>query len=110
MPPDANKKRLREYSVTLKTKVIEHYGGKCACCGEKEFYFLTVDHINNDGHLVRKEDKDMKGKKLYLWIIRNNYPVDLQILCFNCNCGKNANGGVCPHKLAPYDKAVRVPD
>lgn len=21
-----------------------------------------------------------------------------QLLCFNCNCGRHRNGGVCPHK------------
>jgi hypothetical protein len=31
-------------------------------------------------------------------IIRNGYPPDFEILCFNCNCGKAVNGGICPHE------------
>jgi hypothetical protein len=32
------------------------------------------------------------------YIIKNNYPDDFQILCANCNWGKQLNGGVCPHQ------------
>ena len=80
----------------FKATVIGHYGGKCACCGEDRIGFLTIDHVNNDGAKHRKEI----GKAgLYMWLIRYNFPTtyELQCLCFNCNYGKNHNGGVCPH-------------
>lgn len=96
-----NKKRCnaysRNYHVKQREKVIKHYGNKCNCCGEANIRFLTIDHINGDGRKHRKEIGNM-GSGWYNWIIRNNYPVDLQILCFNCNCGRQANGGICPHK------------
>ena len=25
-------------------------------------------------------------------------PDTIQILCFNCNCGRARNGGICPHE------------
>lgn len=79
-------------------QVLEHYGKQCACCGEKEYKFLTIDHINNDGAKHRKPSGGrMKSDKLYRWLVLNNYPKDFQILCWNCNCGKYRNKGICPH-------------
>lgn len=34
---------------------------------------------------------------MYRWAILNGFPDELQLLCFNCNCGRQRNGGVCPH-------------
>jgi hypothetical protein len=59
--------------------------------------FLTLDHVNNDGHEHRKVLKHRNPATLYRWIIENNFPPMFQVLCFNCNCGKNVNGGICPH-------------
>ncbi len=77
--------------------VIQHYGGKCVCCGEQESLFLQLDHVNNDGGTHRKEIGH-SSHRLHLWAIRNNYPDTLQVLCANCNQGKERNGGICPHK------------
>ncbi len=76
-----------------KLKVIKYYGGCCVCCGEKEPKFLTIDHINNDGGYQRKT---RTGMHHYDWIIKTNYPKDLQVLCYNCNCAKGFFGR-CPH-------------
>jgi hypothetical protein len=29
---------------------------------------------------------------------REGYPDKYRVLCFNCNSGAGANGGICPHK------------
>src|SRR3989442_12559185 len=29
--------------------LLNHYGRTCRCCGEGNTFFLTIDHINNDG-------------------------------------------------------------
>ncbi|KKL68019.1 hypothetical protein LCGC14_2129140 [marine sediment metagenome] len=86
-------------------RIIDHYGGKCVCCGESEPVFLSIDHINNDGadHRANITKKKGRGKQagsttMYKWIERNNYPTDLQLLCHNCNMGRYRNGGICPHK------------
>ena len=63
--------------------------------------FLVLDHINNDGAAHRKSMKNKSdgfGIQLYRWIIKNNFPPIFQVLCANCNMGKEMNGGVCPHK------------
>jgi len=80
---------------------IKHYGGKCECCGEDDILFLTLDHVNNDGaDWRRKMGKKFAGWGFYKWLVDNNFPEDqkLRVLCFNCNCGRERNGGVCPHK------------
>ena len=84
-------------NLEIKTKVMNHYGGKCACCGEDNLIFLSIDHINGGGDKHRRE-LGSGGGRLYRWIVSNNYPNDFQVLCFNCNQGRAVNGGVCPHQ------------
>jgi len=82
-----------------KIEVINMYGGKCACCSESNLGFLTIDHINNDGGIKRKENTSEGNIIDHLF----HKPIDklnYQILCFNCNYGKNCNNGVCPHNEA----------
>lgn len=85
----------RKYRAEWLDIVIEHYGDKCACCGEENRGFLTIDHVNNDGWKLRKVHGT--GLRLYRWIVKNNYPEYFQVLCYNCNFGRQRNGGVCPH-------------
>lgn len=80
----------------LKQQVLDHYGQKCNCtcgCGVTRFEHLTVDHINNDGARHRKSSKSGGGHAFYRTIIKENFPDDLQILCWNCNCAKQFYGG-----------------
>jgi hypothetical protein len=77
-------------------QVFAHYGRRCACCGETEQAFLTVDHINNDGAKHRRELG--KGLALRGWIVKHNWPKIFQILCWNCNCAK-WRVGICPHEV-----------
>lgn len=86
----------RRYYRKLQNIIFDHYGSKCACCGENEQTFLSVDHKNNDGAQHRK--KIGIGHILFRWIIDNDFPDTLQLLCCNCNLGKHRNGGVCPHE------------
>lgn len=95
--------RQRDFQRQLADEVIAHYGGKCACCGETERLFLSIDHINNDGAEHRrsinpKAVSNGKGVGVYHWLRKNGYPEGFQVLCMNCNCGKARNGGVCPHQ------------
>ena len=81
--------------INARTKVYNAYGNKCACCGETEPLFLTLDHVDNDGHIERKAHSQ---GNLYGRIIREGFPDRFQILCWNCNAGKRRNNGVCPHQ------------
>jgi len=79
-----------------KARVMDAYGGKCACCGETELAFLTIDHVDGDGADHRRE-LGVKGVR-YAWFIQNGFPKGFQVLCANCNFGRHINGGVCPHQ------------
>lgn len=87
---------LKKRRFLNRVKVIEKYGGKCCCCGEDEIKFLAIDHINNDGAKHRKSLGLYASHSFCEWIIKNNYPDFLQILCHNCNCAKGYYGK-CPH-------------
>lgn len=95
--------RVRERVAWLREQVYSGYGGECQCpkCPEKDPRFLTVDHVNNDGHLERDRGvgkrRGSQGHDLYRRLIREGFPKTFQLLCFNCNLGKARNGGVCPH-------------
>jgi len=93
-----NTVRLRDYRISLKNDVYDHYGRYCKCCGELNELFLSVDHVNNDGN---KERRGSGGHSttLYTKIIKEGFPDTYQILCYNCNLGKSRNGGICPHEV-----------
>jgi hypothetical protein len=80
--------------------LIEGYGGKCACCGETEPAFLTLDHIGGGGAAHRRSIK--RGNKILR--IRQElkaagWPTDkYRLLCMNCNFATR-HGKVCPHQL-----------
>lgn len=83
-------KRLR-----WKQETVDHYGGKCACCGETELVFLTFDHVDGGGRKHRESEKI--GGHLLLWLRRNGHPANFQVLCWNCNSAKHLLG-TCPHQ------------
>lgn len=90
--------KLRQRTERIKNEVILAYGGKCACCGEIEQQFLTLDHKNNDGATHRKEIGILRGgAPMWDWAQKNGYPDTLDLMCYNCNCGRRL--GICPHKL-----------
>jgi len=73
----------------------------CVCCGEEELGFLSLGHGTNTKERERKlgityrEGEDLKSKLITLGFPKLGYKIE----CFNCNCGKEANGIICPHKL-----------
>ena len=86
----------KKYHETIRREALSHYSnGKldCNCCGETEFKFLALDHINGGGNEQRK----IIGPNLAPWVKRNNYPEGFQVLCHNCNMAKGLYGQ-CPHK------------
>jgi hypothetical protein len=88
----------------MRNEVLTAYGGRCACCGEEDYAFLTIDHVNEDGATHRGKRGKNSALYVYRWLIKNDYPDGFQVLCFNCNCARSMRGdGVCPHKRA-FDK------
>ena len=91
-----NKETASEYgkrhSLDIRKAFVKMYGGLCACCGEIEIEFLTLDHI-----IPRtSENRQETGSKGYSKALSEYRPDLYQVLCFNCNCARRH--GVCPHK------------
>lgn len=100
---DRRLKEEREKRQENRRIVINHYSkgeNNCACCKENQINFLSIDHMNNDGAKHRREIRGISGGPFYSWLIKNNFPEGLQILCFNCNFAKG-HYGECPHKGRP---------
>lgn len=102
------RKRLADIGKRCRQKIRDAafaaYGGYiCACCGETEKLFLSIDHINGGGH---KHRKSLKSGHFYEWLRDQKYPNGYQVLCMNCNCGRHRNGGICPHKLGVITNAA----
>lgn len=97
--PNFQKEYVLARRIKLKKLVFDAYGGKCACCGETNFEFLSVDHINGDGHSHRDEcnrKSSYRTINMYKSIIEKGFPKDIQVLCFNCHFAKDFYG-YCPH-------------
>ncbi len=91
--------RKREYMNRVRLEGLAVYGGKCACCGEDEQMFLTIDHIEGrDERDYRSSGRKLTGKRAWANLKSLGWPKDrIQLLCFNCNCAKGAYG-ICPHQ------------
>jgi hypothetical protein len=99
---ESKRKLILKKRLDLKLKVFSYYSGgepKCNCCGITGIYFLCIDHINDDGNKIRGKKQTFTGEIFYRWIVKNNFPNDLQVLCYNCNNAKHWNNNICPHKI-----------
>ncbi len=79
--------RYRSNRLTLQKLrdcVFEAYGKVCACCGESEEVFLTVDHADGDGAIHRKKF-GQSAWGVYRDIVNQGFPKKYRILCMNCN-------------------------
>ena len=84
--------KQQERRTALRREVLAAYGSKCQCCGETEFQFLAVDHIDGGGAKHRRETSN----NVYQWLKKHDYPTGYQILCHNCNMAKGLYNQ-CPH-------------
>jgi len=98
----------RKSEQKLKKMIFSWYGSVCRCCGEGNLCFLTIDHVHDDGvrecygktHVQRQLNPKGTGVHFYRKIKQigfENRPLDLQILCWNCQWGKRLGNGFCPH-------------
>ncbi len=92
---DAMRQKNRRNHRIVREMCIQHYGGKCECCGEDKYEFLALDHIDGGG---RKHHASV-GNKLCRWLVRNNFPQEprIRVLCHNCNMARGFYG-YCPHQ------------
>lgn len=83
----------------VREEVFLAYGGPiCACCGETERVFLSIDHIHGGGAKHRREllGENKGGIHFYRKLKKQKWPKGYQVLCYNCQIGKYRLGE-CPH-------------
>tara|TARA_Y100001934_G_scaffold54878_1_gene67625 strand:+ start:1990 stop:2613 length:624 start_codon:yes stop_codon:yes gene_type:complete len=84
---------------TRREQVYLHYGNgkiECSCCGESNIEFMNLHHKNNDGNEYKKK---FGRVNLIDWALRFNLPPIFELLCSNCNIGKEKSPDkICPHK------------
>jgi len=88
------------YFAKLKQEVYNHYGNRCYCCGLDDPRFLSIEHLNNDGFTqTYRSGRKVSGTTMYKGIIDNDFPADIVLACYNCNCGRahHDRNGKCPH-------------
>ncbi len=74
----------------LRNKVYNHYGKKCKFCGIDDIDVLAIDHVLNDGATERKF---ITLEQMYKKILKENFPNNYQVLCYNCNIKKYKTSG-----------------
>ena len=85
--------RSRASQYKARMAAIQHYGGKCSCCGETEPKFLAIDHVGGGGN------QHLKSLTISIcaWLKKQGYPSGFRILCHNCNMARGFYGE-CPHE------------
>ena len=76
------------YRDILRIIVLQVYSQNkmcCELCGEDDLDVLTIDHIDGNGAQHRKNNHLCGGEDMHKWIIDNEFPDGLRVLCRNCN-------------------------
>lgn len=83
----SQKERNKRYRLSLKLKVLKHYGESCSNCGFSDYRALAIDHVDDNGAEERANlgNRYFAGHNFYAWLIKQNYPKGYQTLCSNCN-------------------------
>lgn len=94
--PEKTKEWRRTSNKRLRMAALNHYSNndpKCACCAERTYEFLAIDHINGNGKEHRRQ---VGNSNIYDALRKAGYPEGFQVLCHNCNSAKGFYGQ-CPH-------------
>ncbi len=86
----------------IKRKVFEKYDG-CFCknCSESTIEVLSLDHVNDDGHIERSV-KGYNSNVFYLKLLKTEKRNDLQVLCMNCQFLKKSQSPKYNLNKEPY--------
>lgn len=88
--------RSRRAIAKYKLDFLRAFDYRCSCCGERQPFFLTLDHKKNDGAQHRRTKNQVS---ILLQARREGFDKKKwDCLCLNCNFAKG-HYGVCPHRL-----------
>ncbi len=96
--PDLMRGYWNSYYDRVKEAAFQILGDECFSCKETEPEFLSIDHVNNDGHA-----EPLHHKQIYAKIARGGTE-GFRLLCRNCNSGravKAARESVSKSSLQP---------
>jgi hypothetical protein len=85
-------------------EALVQYGGDppcCACCGERRYEFLAIDHIDGNGNQKRREGQ---GGSIARFLRKHGWPKGFRVLCHNCNMARGFYG-MCPHEIEKERRA-----
>tara|TARA_S200002703_G_C3795274_1_gene245536 strand:+ start:486 stop:881 length:396 start_codon:yes stop_codon:yes gene_type:complete len=88
------RQRRKEAHRKVREAAFAGYGSCCECCGEDNFEFLAIDHVDGGG---RKERETMSTYQIAKKVICLEFPEEYRVLCHNCNQSMGWYG-YCPHK------------
>lgn len=83
------RRRNKRYNDLNKVIVLTHYGpqGELRCawngCDVTDIDMLSLDHINNDGNVARRQSKQNAGVNFYRRLKVARFPDGYQTLCHN---------------------------
>jgi len=76
----------RKLKYKNKIKLLRIMGGKCVCCGNTEYWNLTMDHI-----VPTRESGSNRIDLVPLLLDNPSMHSKFQILCYGCNNSKNSH-------------------
>jgi len=95
--PGIASEQSKKYRAKCKQEAIKYYSNGtmcCACCGEKHYEFLAINHIKGGGALMRRT---MGHGNISQWLVSRGFPEGYRVLCHNCNMSIGFYG-YCPHQ------------
>jgi RNase P subunit RPR2 len=79
--------RTRRRNERLRTRVFDHYGWTCQCCGSSTR--PSIDHADGNGKSHREAiGIGRSAAQMYHWLVTNGFPDGFQTLCVPCNKSK----------------------
>jgi len=97
-PFNALKYEVLMYYTLLYDETAKEPHCNCKKCPgpETTIACLSIDHMK-----PRTRKDNLSGDKLYEYLKNHNFPESYQVLCFNCNFTKGADGK-CAHLWGEY--------
>jgi len=86
--PDIIHKKREQKRISKarrRVKLLSRFGSRCNCCGNTEWWNLTIDHIKPVKRKTDKDNFDNQWKKIAILDDLSDY----QCLCYGCNNSKS---------------------
>lgn len=86
--PDTFRQQGMNYRQAMRRRLLEMYGLQCAICGFADPRALTLDHVDGNGNIERRE---LGERGVYRQALVEHAPHRYRTLCMNCQFIENAS-------------------